>query len=336
MKRILVVDDNIMILKQVGMQLGEKYDVMLAKSGEIALKLIRQKRPDLFLLDLEMPDMDGLELFEKLKEQPSLDGIPVIFHSSLHDPKIEQRCFKLGAKDYIVKPTMPDVLQYRISLHLQLSDYLNKMEETVTALSGIMTESFAELINYRYKMKGHSERVPKICALLGREMVKQNLYPSELTLSDLDMIIEASPLHDIGNITIPDKILLKPGPLTDSEREIMKNHSKRGADILNHFSLRIPTRKFYHYARLIALTHHEAWDGCGYPSGLKENDIPLCGRLVAVADVYDDITSDRVYRDKLNHKEACNYIAREKGKRFDPQIVEIFETVQDQIEKLCA
>ena len=336
MKRVLVVDDNRVILEQVKMQLSENYEVMLAKSGSMALQMLRLKRPDLFLLDLEMPGMDGFELFGRLKEQPCLCTVPVIFYSSLTDYKIQQRCFKEGAKDYVVKPTSRDVLLYRISLHLELADYLNRMEETASALAGIMTESFAELINYRYKMNGHSKNVPKICAILGRELLKQKQFSAELNPEDLSMIIQASPLHDIGNITIPDKILLKPGKLTENERNIMKNHSICGAAIINHFSLRIPTQRFYQYARLIAQTHHEAWDGGGYPSGLKENAIPLCGRIVAVADVYDDITSDRVYRNRVNHEEACNIIKSEKGKRFDPRIVQAFESVKDQIAEICA
>jgi putative two-component system response regulator len=334
-KRVLIVDDSVVILKQVKIQLARHYDVMLANSGEMALQVIRQKRPDLFLLDIEMPNMNGFELFKKLKMQPSLYGIPVIFHSSITDADIQQQCIKLGAKDYIIKPTYPDVLLYRIALHLQLSNYLEKMEETVSALSGIMTESFAELINFRYKMEGHSERVPKICALLGRELMKQNIFSTELTQTDLNLMVQASPLHDIGNITIPDKILLKQGPLEESERNIMKNHCTRGAAILNHFSRRCPNQRFFQYARQIALAHHEAWDGTGYPAGLKKNDIPVCGRLVAVADVYDNITSERVYRSRLNHEEAYKVIISEKGKRLDPQIIEAFEKVKDEIEIIC-
>ena len=336
MKRILVLDDNVVILKQVKTQLAGNYEVMLAKSGEIALQILNRRRPDLFLLDVEMPDMDGFELFEKLKELPGLLGIPVIFYSSLTDTNTQQRCFKMGARDYIVKPTAPDVLLYRIALHLQLSNYIRNKEEMVAALSGIMTESFSELINYRYKMNGHSERVPKICSIIGQQLIDQNLFFAELSPLDLALIIQASPLHDIGNIAIPDKILLKPGPLTEIERGIMKNHCTKGAAILDHFSLRIPTQRFFQFARIIALTHHEAWNGNGYPLGLKENNIPLCGRLAAVADVYDDITSDRVYRKKFNHKEACEIIKKEKGKRFDPQIVEVFDTVRDKIEEICA
>jgi putative two-component system response regulator len=335
-KSVLVIDDNAVILKQTKIQLSNYYEVLLANSGRMALQILQIRRPDLILLDVEMPGMNGFELFDKLKELPGLCGVPIIFHSSLTDFKTQLRCFKLGARDYIVKPTFRDVLLYRISLHLQLSEYLAKMEDTVAALSGIMTESFAELINYRYKMSGHSERVPKICSLLGREIVNKNIFLHGFNSDDLTLIIQASPLHDIGNITIPDSILLKPGPLTDDERDIMKNHSAQGAAILNQFSIRIPTQKFYHYARLISLTHHEAWDGSGYPAGLKENDIPLCGRLVAIADVYDDLTSDRVYRSKLNHSEACKTIIEEKSRRFDPKIVEVFETLQDQIEAICA
>ena len=333
MKRILVVDDNIVILRQIQIQLSGIYEVMLARSGELALTMIRLKRPDLILLDVEMPGMDGFQVFEKIREQPDLSGIPVIFHTTLSDSQTQGRSIQAGAKDFIVKPAARDVLLYRIALHLQLSDYLEKLENTVSALSGIMTESFADLINFRYKMGGHSERVPKLCAVLGRELIRRNIFGEELNPADLSLIIRASPLHDIGNITIPDKVLLKPGPLSEQERNIMKNHSSQGAAILEHFSQRVPTQRFFHYARLIALTHHEAWDGGGYPSGLAEEDIPLCGRLVAVADVYDDITSDRVYRRRLNHEEACRTIVDEKGKRFDPLIVEAFEAVNDEMKE---
>ncbi|GHV84699.1 two-component system response regulator [Spirochaetia bacterium] len=331
MKRILVVDDTLALLKQTEMQLASFYETMLAKSGDIALKIARQKRPDLFLLDMEMPGMDGFQLLTKIQEDPRLSTIPVIFYTTLADTATQVRAYQAGARDFIVKPTVKDVLIYRIGLHLQLTEYLGRMEQTVSSLSGIITESFVELINYRYKMGGHSERVPRFCSVLGRELLKQNSFAGELTPADLELIVQASPLHDIGNITIPDKILLKPGPLTEKERDMMKKHSSRGAKILEHFSLRIPTQRFLHYAKLIALTHHEAWDGGGYPSGLAGNAIPLCGRITAVADVYDDITSERVYRSKMDHDKACRAITQEKGKRFDPRIVDVFQAVAEEL-----
>jgi putative two-component system response regulator len=335
-KHILIVDDNLSVLKQMEVQLSDSYDVMLAKSGALALKIARYKRPDLFLLDVEMPGMDGFQLFSKIKEDPGLSGIPVIFNTSLTDTKTQVRAFEMGARDFIIKPAPRDILRYRIELHLRLTGYLNCMEKTVMSLSGIMTESFAELINFRYKMEGHSERAPKFCAILGEELLRRGMYADELNSLDLQHIVQASPLHDIGNITIPDRILLKPGPLLQEEKEVMKKHTTRGAKILEQFSRRLPTQCFFHYAKLIALTHHESWDGGGYPAGLSGEAVPVCSRLVAVADVYDDLTSDRVYRNRLDHHDACRIILGEKGKRFDPRIVESFEAVADTFKDLCS
>ena len=331
MKRVLAADGNLAFLRETQAQLQGAYEVMLARSGEAALHLIRHKKPDLFLLDLEMPDMDGFELLAVIQEQPSLAGIPVIFYTTQEDTPALSRAIQAGARDFVIKPAARDMLLHRIGLHIQLADYLGRVEETVAALSGIMTESFAELINYRYKMEGHSERIPRLCGVLGRELLRRKTFPEELSAEDLDMIVKAVPLHDIGNITIPDSIMLKPGPLSPEEREQMKKHSYRGAGILEHFALRIPTQRFIHYARLIALTHHEAWNGEGYPMGLAEDAIPLCGRLTAVADVYDDVSCDRVYRKRMDHRGACRIIAAEKGKRFDPRIVDAFEAVAEEM-----
>jgi putative two-component system response regulator len=333
-KRILVVDDNLSLLKQVESQLFGSYEVMLAKSGPMALKIARHKRPDLFLLDVEMPGMDGFQLLAKIKEDPKLSGIPVIFNSSLTDPDPQVRAFKMGARDFIIKPAPQDMLRYRIELHLRLADYTDRIDRTVMALSGIMTESFAELINFRYKMEGHSQRAPKLCAILGEELLRRGRYAHELDAPDLQHIVRAAPLHDIGNITIPDHILLKPGPLSREEKEEMKQHTSRGAEILDQFSQRLPAQCFFHYAKLIALTHHESWNGEGYPGGLSGEAIPVCSRIVAVADVYDDLTSDRVYRPRMTHEEACRTIREEKGRRFDPLVVETFETVADTFKSL--
>ncbi|MDR2313127.1 MAG: response regulator [Spirochaetaceae bacterium] len=334
MKRILIVDDNLSLLKQIEFQLLGIYEVMLAKSGAMALKIARRRRPDLFLVDVEMPGMDGFQLLDKIKESPALTDIPVIFNTTLADTKTQLRAFKMGARDFIVKPAPADVLRYRIDLHLSLAGYVQRMEQTVLSLSGIMTESFAELINFRYKMEGHSRRAPRLCAILGKELLRRGFYAGEINSLDLQHIVRASPLHDIGNIAIPDRILLKPGPLSPEEKEEMRQHTSRGAKILDQFSRQLPAQCFFHYAKLIALTHHEAWDGGGYPMGLAGDAIPVCSRIVAVADVYDDLTSERVYRSRIPHEDACRIILEEKGKRFDPQIVETFEAVADTFKTL--
>jgi putative two-component system response regulator len=328
-KRILVVDDNPVCLRQSAAQLAGSYDVMASKEGPQALALALRRRPDLFLLDVEMPGMDGFQLLERIKEQPELTDIPAVFYSSLENTAVQVRAFKAGAKDFIIKPTAREVLVYRMELHLKRSEYLSELEDTVAALSGIMTEYFSELINFRYKMEGHSRRTPAICALLGKELLRRNTFAGELNARDVAAIVQASPLHDIGNISIPDNILLKPGPLSDAERETMKAHTFRGAGILENFARRAPAQRFLRYAKLIALSHHEAWDGSGYPMGLAGNDIPLCSRLAAVADVYDDLTSDRVYRGRMDHAAALQAVLDEAGRRFDPRITEAFAAVAE-------
>ncbi|GHV71871.1 two-component system response regulator [Spirochaetia bacterium] len=332
MKQILIVDDNISILKQISAQLAGSYEVSLAKSGILALQICMREKPDLILLDIEMPDMNGFEVIEKLKKNPYLDRIPVIFLTASRDSATEVKALESGARDFITKPVEKSVLVHRIELHLRFSSYQAQTEQMVTNLSDSIASSFAELIECRDENTGsHVVRTSQYFDLLGRELMKEGLFADELVLPELQLMVRAAPLHDIGKIAISDRILLKPGQLDDSEFAIMKRHAAIGGEILDRMYKRMPAQQYLRYACLIANSHHERWDGKGYPLGLSGNYIPLSGRIMAVADVYDALMDNRVYRKGMSHQVACNIIDAGSGTQFDPQIVEAFKRVKDEI-----
>jgi putative two-component system response regulator len=333
MSKILVVDDNLVSLKQIESQLGEKYIVLLAKSGMLALQICARQRPDLILLDEEMPEMDGFQTISLIRRNPYLSRIPVIFLSSRQD--IEAEAFKAGARDFISKPVEKNILLHRIELHLGFAEYQVHLEETVKHLSNSMAASFAELIEFRDENTGsHVERTAKLTEFLGSEILKRNIFAGEFMSGELELIIRGSLLHDIGKIAISDAILFKPGRLTEEEFDAMKQHSLIGAEILDRLYMRTPTQRFLQYAKMIALSHHERFNGTGYPNGLSGDEIPLCGRLVALADVYEALTSERVYRAKKSHFEACRIIREGKGTYFDSRLVEVFEAIQEELEMI--
>ncbi|MDR1250770.1 MAG: response regulator [Treponema sp.] len=330
MKQILVVDDNLSILKQISACLAGAYGVSLAKSGLLALQICMREKPDLILLDIEMPDLDGFDVISRLKQNPYLDRIPVIFLTARHDAAVEVKALESGARDFITKPVEKSILLHRIELHLRLNSYQVKTEETVTVLSDSIATSFAELIECRDENTGgHVIRSSRLVESLGRDLIKNGLFAEELTPSELCLIVRASPLHDIGKIAISDRVLLKAGRLDDEEFAIMKRHAAIGGEILERMYQRIPTQHYLRYASLIAVSHHERYDGKGYPNGLKGDNIPVCGRIMAVADVYDALMDNRVYRTGMNHSQACDIILGGKGTQFDSRVVEAFENIKD-------
>jgi putative two-component system response regulator len=334
-KQILVVDDNLTSLKQIGTQLASHYEVSLAKSGALALKICRQERPDLILLDVEMPEMDGFQTIARLKEDPDLKQIPVIFLTGNHDAVTEIRCLKSGAMDFIAKPANNDILLHRLELHLQFAAYQCSLENTVKELENSIVTSFAELIECKDDNAGtHVLRTGKYVEILGRELLAAGTFGDELTGEDLDMIVQAAPFHDVGKVGISDILLLKEGALTEKEYEEVKKHTLIGARFLDAIYGRTPEQHYLKFAKMIAESHHEKYDGSGYPHGLAGDDIPLCARIMAVANVYDGCITDRVYRKALSHGEACAVVFEGKGTWFDPRIVEIFERVVDQFARL--
>jgi putative two-component system response regulator len=330
MKQILVVDDNLAILKQIAAHLAADYEVSLAKSGELALDICMKEKPDLILLDIEMPGMNGFDVIARLRQNPYLDRIPVIFLTANHDAVTEIKALESGARDFIAKPVEKSILLHRIELHLHLLSFQAKTEETVTSLSDSIATSFAELIECRDENTGgHVVRSSRHVELLGRELIKNGFFAGELTPSELQLIVRAAPLHDIGKIAISDRILLKAGKLDDEEFATMKRHSAIGEEILTRMYQRTPTQHYLRYACLIAASHHERYDGKGYPKGLSGENIPLCGRIMAVADVYDALMDNRVYRRGMDHAQAYAIITEGKGTQFDPLVVEVFENLQD-------
>ena len=332
MKKILVVDDNLAILRQVYAHLAGEYEVSLAKSGQLALQICVQEKPDLVLLDIEMPEMDGFEVISRLKLNPYLNRIPVIFLTANYSVEFEIKALELGAKDFIMKPVEKSILLHRIGLHLRFTSYQIQTEQNVMALSDSMAVSFAEMIECRDENTGsHVVRTSKYVEIIGKELIDQGLYADELNLQELQLMVRAAPLHDIGKIAISDSILLKSGRLDDVEFTRMKRHADIGESILERMCQRMPAQRYLRYACLIAASHHERYDGKGYPKGLAKDAIPLCGRIMAVADVYDALIENRVYRKGMSHAQASGVIFDNKWSQFDPDVVEAFRKLQDEI-----
>jgi putative two-component system response regulator len=334
-KQILVVDDNLASLKQIGAQLASHYEVSLAKSGALALQICRQERPDLILLDVEMPEMDGFQTIARLKEDPDLNPIPVIFLTGNRDTETEIRALESGAMDFIAKPANKDILFHRLELHLQFAAYQSSLENTVHELENSIVTSFAELVECKDDNAGtHVLRTGRYVEILGRELLAAQTFAGELNEEDLDMIVRAAPFHDVGKVGVSDTLLLKEGALTGEEYEEVKKHTVIGARFLDTIYARTPEQHYLKFAKLIAESHHERYDGKGYPHGLEGDRIPLCARIMAVANVYDGCITDRVYRKALSHEEACRVIFDGKGTWFDPRIVEAFERVRNQFARL--
>jgi putative two-component system response regulator len=250
---------------------------------------------------------------------------PVIFLTSKHDRETEVLCLQSGARDFIRKPAEKSILLHRLELHLSIADYQSRLSDSVALLSNILGVSVAELIECRDENTGgHVIRTSRYVDILGQDLISRGVFPYELDDRRLDLMVRASPLHDIGKISVSDNILLKRGKLTDEEFSIMKGHAAIGANILDHMYRRTPTQDYLRYAVLIASSHHERYDGRGYPYSLAGEKIPLCGRIMAIADVYDALVANRVYREGRPHGEAAAIIYDGEGTQFDPLVVEAF------------
>jgi len=335
-EKILVVDDNLANLKNIQLQISDQYQVLLAKSGVQALQICTQRVPDLILLDIDMPEMDGFAALKLLKDSPILSRIPVIFLTANHDIATEVRALESGAVDFISKPVEKNILLHRMQLHLSLSRYRHDLENTVKELEDSIVLSFSEMIESRDKSTGdHVQRARLFVNVLGKEMIQQGHFSGELNDRELALMARGALLHDIGKIGVSDTILLKPGRLDDQEFAIMKSHTTIGAKILQTMYERTPTQQYLKYAIQIAESHHEKYDGSGYPHGLKGEAIPLCSRIMAVADVYDAVVADRIYRKAMSPQESLNLILAGKGTHFDPFVIEAFEAIHEKIEEVA-
>lgn len=339
-KTILVLDDSPSILTYLTESLGEYgYRVLPFSSPLDALKALEKKQPDLILSDVNMAHMDGFEFCQAVKEKSSIASIPVLFLSGEKRPKNIVKGFECGAVDYVTKPIVFEILCARIETHIKLyrlqkqtSHKNSKLKKVVKSKSAQVERSqmgtitaLAKLAEYRDEDTGtHLERVQAYCQVLAEELSTLDEFKEKLTPEHIALIKDSSTLHDIGKVAIPDSILLKPGKLTPEEFRIMQSHSQHGADTLLQVLDTDPNNNFMKIGYKIALYHHEKWDGSGYPLGLKGDEIPLCARIMAVADVYDALRAERCYKKSFSHAKAYAIIEEGKGKHFDPRLVECF------------
>ncbi len=338
---ILIVDDtpdNITLLTSL---LGEQYKNKVATNGIKALKIATTGTPpDLILLDIMMPEMDGYEVCRRLKEDAITKDIPIIFLTARTQEGDETMGFELGAVDYITKPIAPPILMARVHTHLALQsarksvEHQNEiLEEQVeqrtrqlSSLQGAIIIAMASLAETRDNDTGHHIRRAQLYIReLALCLKERGEFSDQLDDKYVTMVYKSAPLHDIGKVGVPDRILLKPGPLTPEEFEEMKKHTIYGRDaiIAAEKNLSEP-ESFLVIAREIAHHHHEKWDGTGYPDGLSGEQIPLCARLMALVDVYDALISKRIYKEPISHEDAMAIIKKGRGQHFDPAVVDAF------------
>jgi putative two-component system response regulator len=335
MKTIFIVDDSDTSLLLAKEALNEQYRVFTLPSGAMMFKLLEKVTPDLILLDIEMPDMDGFQTIQTLKSNNSYKDIPVIFLTNYREDAIETFGFELGVVDFISKPFSPPVLINRIKTQLDIDGLIRDRTNRIIRLqNGIMTV-LANVVEERDKETiGHNDRTAAYVKILIEAMEERAVYVDEILGWDMEKVIFASRLHDMGKISVLDTILNKPGKLSEDEFEQMKSHTTEGVKIIDRMIEQTGEEEFLNNAKLYAESHHEHWDGTGYPHGLKGTDIPLHGRILAVVDAYDALVSKRPYKEALTGEEAVKIISTNAGKQFDPKIVEVFLEVQDRFKKV--
>lgn len=348
---ILVVDDSIDSISLISEILKDSYNVNIATSGEKALKIIQDKKPDLILLDIVMDDMDGHEVCSHLKADPQTVDIPVIFLTGKTSIDDEQKGFDLGAVDYITKPASPPIVLSRVKTHLRLkevadflkdkNEYLERVvderTQEVQMLQEVMVYALASLAETRDAETGkHIRRTQYYMKALAEHLRFSPRFKAFLTDTNIYILFKTAPLHDIGKVGIPDGILLKPGKYEKAEFDVMKKHSTIGKETIESAERNLGLKsKFLTISKQIAYTHHEKWDGSGYPCGLVGDDIPIPGRLMAIADVYDAIVSRRIYKDPIPHKKAVDIIKNGRGTHFDPEVVDAFLDLEDKFREIA-
>jgi putative two-component system response regulator len=343
---IILVDDNPANLRTGINVLSGKYAVTTAPSAEKLFGLLENSKPSLILLDIDMPEMNGYEAIKILKANESTKDIPVIFLTGKTESDDELEGLSLGAIDYITKPFQPTLLLKRIEVHLlvvkqkmELKDFNDKLKnfndnlqkmveektQNVLDLQDALLKTMAEMVECRDDITGgHIERTQRGVQLLLEEIEKSEIYREETRGWNTNLLLQSCQLHDVGKISIADDILKKPGKLDNNEFEEMKKHALFGEEIIKKIESMTKESDFLKYARVFAVSHHERWDGKGYPKKLKENEIPLLGRIMAIADVYDALISVRPYKKAFTHEEAAKIIIEGSETQFDPLLVEVF------------
>jgi putative two-component system response regulator len=345
---VMTVDDtpaNLELLQGILQKQG--YQVAAFPRGDMALKAAAKSLPDLVLLDIMMPEMDGFEVCRRFKEHPELKDIPILFISALGDPANKVRAFSEGGLDYVTKPFQEEEVLARVNTHISLHwakkalerhnlDLENLVKEKVEEISDSQLATIlavSKLTEYRDDDTGrHIERTQTFCKILAQKL--SNTPYTDISPAFIDNIYHAAPLHDIGKVGIPDKILLKPGKLTHEEFDIMKTHTTIGAATLEQVQARYPGNAFVNMGIALTRSHHEKWDGTGYPDGLAGKEIPLSGRIMALADVYDALRAARPYKKPFSHETACQIIREDAGTHFDPAVVDAFISLESEFEAL--
>lgn len=342
MKRILVVDSSKVNLAIARQMLSADYIADWVMSGNEALMYLLKISPDMILIDLMLKDMNGIDLLKKIHMNPEFSKIPIIMLSSSLSKEIETECIENGAVDYIYKPYIKKIFLGRIVRMFELEEYRKNLEEVLKTKTRLIEHmqnkiilSFANIIENRDDSTGqHVKRTSEFVKAIVYAMKEKGYYADILTKQYIDNIYQSAPLHDIGKVAISDTILCKPGRLTAEEFEIMKTHTTEGGRILNETLTGIEGENYLVMARDMAMYHHEKWNGTGYPKGLSGKDIPLCARIMAVADVFDALISKRCYKESMPIEKAFEIIEESKGIHFEPCIVEAFLSIKYQITEI--
>jgi putative two-component system response regulator len=349
---VLIVDDhpdNLLFMSEL---IKDDYNVKVANNGQKALQIAQSTTPpDLILLDIMMPEMDGYEVCRRLKEGGITKAIPIIFLTAKSEERDEQKGLAIGAVDYITKPISPPIVLARIQTHLQLkaaadflkdknlfleSEVARRTQEIVT-VQAVTIDMMTSLTESRDKETGyHIQRTQFYIKKLAEKLKSSPRFKALLTDDVIELLFNSAPLHDIGKIGVPDRILLKPGKLDKEEFEMMKGHTTIGYEVIDRAERKLGQKiRFLMLAKEIALAHHERWDGTGYPHGLKGDDIPVAARLMSVADVYDALVCKRIYKPAIPHEQAVSMIREGRGSQFDPDIVDAFSEISGEFQQIA-
>jgi len=348
-KTIFLVDDDVTNLTLGGEMLEPHYDVVTMDSGYRLLKMLERFRPSLILLDVDMPFMSGYETMRYIKENDKTKDVPVIFLTAKSNSEDELQGLSMGAFDYIVKPFSPSLLLKRIemivtlegqreelmSFNSNLQQMVEERTKQVAELQFAVLKTMAVLVDSRDSFTGgHIDRVQNYLRLMLEAIAESGKYDDEVATWDIELILQSSLLHDVGKIAIEDAILSKPARLESHEFERIKVHVTFGAQVIEDIKSRTSQHAFLEFARTMAISHHERWNGTGYPNKLSGEEIPFLGRILAIADVYDALVSERPYKKPFSHEQAVDIIKEDSGQHFDPGLVDIFLANHQKFEEL--
>ncbi len=356
---LLVIENTTENFALINKTLQNTYLIEHASDSKKGLKLaLSDNPPDLILLDTALPDMDGYEVCRRLKEQPETQNIPVIFIAAESSPAEEEKGLALGAVDYITKPLSPPIVKNRVKTHLAIKDSIETIHHRIYIKQSTANDAIQDIFHgyssytlkdesilaiaslaesYDSDITNHLRRTQHYVKAMAEQLISKVRDPLSLTPSDIALLYKSVPLHDIGKLYLPTEILQKKAGYTESEFNTMRRHTILGLHAIEQAEKVCGIDgQYLHFAKEIALSHHERWDGSGYPNGLKEKDIPLSARLMAVADVYDAIISKKTYSDSLSHEEAINIIKARKNNLFDPEIIDAFVAIEQEINAIAA